>query len=381
MKSVSRTAKPPILVVDDEEMVLTVLRETLQQAHYDVVTSGDPREALEELRKQEFSVIITDQRMPGLSGLQLLAQARELRPNMTRILITAVLNLDTVIDAINKGEIFRFIVKPWLREEFLATVQNGVQRYELLCHNAHLQEATRAMNQEFAEVNDSLKKQLKFVGQQNQQLTEMNQVLEGNYSRSLDLSAGILLTFYPDLGHQARRVTELCRAMADLLELSSEDRRILESSGRLHDIGFIGVPRQIIRRWQESTESLEAAERALVEQHPILGQELASRASGLDKLGEVIRAHHERWDGTGYPDQLRGEKIPRLARLLAVAVAYASSRLPPAERLEEIKMAAGSAFDPEAVSVLFRALPLVPPSPAKEPNVRRHRAQALLLQQ
>src|SRR5436190_17378327 len=296
-----------ILIVDDEEIVMVALRETLVRAGYQVATAPNPIPALEALKNEPFSVVISDQQMPKMNDLDFLAKVKELQPEASRILITAVLSLDTVIDAINKGEIFRFIVKPWLREEFLATVQNGVQRYELLCHNAHLEESTRAMSQEFAEVNDSLKNQLKIVAQQNQRLTEMNQALEGNFSRSLDLSAGILLAFYPALGHQARRVTELCRAMADLLELSSEDRRILESSGRLHDIGFVGVPRQIIRRWQESTESLEAADRVLVEQHPILGQELANRASGLDKLGEVIRAHHERWDGTGYRDQLRGE--------------------------------------------------------------------------
>jgi len=137
----------PILVVDDEEVIASALGEILRQAKYEVVTMSQPLAALEELRKREFSVIITDQRMPGLSGLDLLAEARRVQPNATRILITGVLNLDTVIEAINQGEIFRFIVKPWLREEFLATVNNGLQRYELLCQNVRLQAATQAMNE------------------------------------------------------------------------------------------------------------------------------------------------------------------------------------------------------------------------------------------
>ena len=128
-------------------------------------------------------------------------------------------------------------------------------------------------------------------------------------------------------GNQARRVSQICKSIGEILKLSEEERRVLDSAALLHDIGLVGVPRQIIRRWQDEPESLSAAEKALIEQHPILGQELAGFTSDLVKVGEVIRAHHERFDGTGYPDQLVGENIPWLARLLAVAVTYASSPL------------------------------------------------------
>src|SRR5579862_9694171 len=126
----------PILVVDDEEVITIALGEILRQARYEVPTMSDPAAALEELKKRDFSVVISDQKMPGLSGLELLAEAKRLQPKATRILITGVLNLETVIEAINQGEIFRFIVKPWLREEFLATVRNAMQRYELLCRTS-----------------------------------------------------------------------------------------------------------------------------------------------------------------------------------------------------------------------------------------------------
>ena len=364
----SASPLPPILVVDDEEIVLAALHETLRQARYDAVTTSDPLKALEELGKREFSVIISDQRMPGLTGLELLARARQLRPDTTRILITAVLNLDTVIDAINQGEIFRFIVKPWLREEFLATVKNAVQRYELICQNSRLQAATQAMNEQLVELNRSLEQQVKLVARQNEQLGEMNQALEANFVRSLELCVHTAQTFYPSLGSQTRRVTQLCQSVASVLKLAPEERRVLESGARLYDIGLVGVPRQIIRKWQENPDSLDVAEKALIQQHPILGQELAGFGSGLNSVGEVIRAHHERFDGTGYPDELRGENIPWLARLLAVAVAYASSRFDSSDALQEVKTASGSAFDPEAVRVLLRALPLAP-LPRKEKEV------------
>lgn len=358
----------PLLIVDDEEIIVAALHETLRRAGYDSVTFSDPLAAVAELKKREFSVIITDQTMPGLSGLELLAEARKLQPFATRILITAVLSLDTVIEAINKGEIYRFIVKPWLREEFLATVQNAVQRYELICQNAHLQGATQSMNEQLVELNRSLEQQVKLVAQQNQQLGEMNTALEQNLLRSMELCVHTMQTFYPSLGNQSRRVSFLCKSIAQILKLPPADQRVLETSALLHDIGLVGVQRHIIRKWQEEKEPLSPAEKALIEQHPILGQELAAFGSGLDKVGEIIRAHHECYDGSGYPDQLVAENIPWLARLLSVAVAYASSPLPNADAAESIKLGAGSKFDPEAVRVFLRAL-AVSHVPRKEREV------------
>jgi response regulator RpfG family c-di-GMP phosphodiesterase len=351
----TRKSSDPILVVDDEQAVVSVLQDTLARVGYEAVALTNPLLALEAIKQRRFSVIVSDQRMPELPGLELLAHARRIQPNAARILITAVLDLDTVINSINKGEIFRFVVKPWLREEFLATVKNGVQRYELVCHNEHLQAATQAMNEQLVDLNRSLEQQAKLVAQKNQQLGEMNTALEHNLVHSMELCVHTMQTFYPTLGNQARRVFQLCKAVSQVLQLNPEDARALESSALLYDIGLVGVPRQIIRHWQDDPDSLSAAERSLIEQHPILGQELAAFGSKMAKVGEIIRAHHECYDGTGYPDQISIENIPWLARLLAVAVAYASCRLTDADAIEKIKTGSGSAFDPEAVQIFLRA--------------------------
>src|SRR5208283_1612604 len=150
----------PILIVDDEEIVLVALRDTLLHAGYNVVSSPHAVHALSVLKEQQFSVVITDQQMPMVSGLEFLAQVRQIQPEATRILITAVLNLSTLIDAINKGEIYRFIVKPWLREELLATVKNAVQRFELISSNARLHAATQAMNAQLTDLNRALEGQV-----------------------------------------------------------------------------------------------------------------------------------------------------------------------------------------------------------------------------
>ena len=357
MKDLDATHKPPdpVLLVDDEAAILVLLRDELEQAGYATVGVTSPLQALEQIRQRNFSVIISDQRMPELSGLEFLAQAARIQPQATRILITGVMEVGTVIEAINKGEIFRFIVKPWLREEFLAAVKNGVQRHELILQNSHLQSATQSMNEQLIELNRSLEQQVKLVAQKNLQLHDLNGALEDNLLHSMELCVHTMETFYPLLGNRARRVFQLCRSISHVLQLSGEDARVLESSALLYDIGLVGVPRQIIRRWQESPHSLSQAEKTLVEQHPILGQELIAFGSNLETVGKIIRSHHENFDGSGYPDQLSAENIPWLARLLAVAVAYVSNPYTDVEAMDQLKAGAGTTFDPEAVRIFLRA--------------------------
>ncbi|MFM1769374.1 MAG: hypothetical protein RJA22_1903 [Verrucomicrobiota bacterium] len=325
-----------ILIVDDEPVVLDALRQTLEREGYPVTTASNAPQAILFLKEQPFSVVITDNQMPMMTGLEFLGLVKQVQPDATRVLITAVLNLATVIDAINKGEIYRFVAKPWLREELLATVAGAVQRHELLCRNATLMATTLA-------VNDELKR--------------ANQALAQNLRRSIELCLRTMATFYPTLGIQARRVHELCRAMADGLHLPRDQREVLEVSAWLHDIGLMGVSRTLIRRAESGLETLSEAERALVEQHPVLGQELAEFVHDLEDVGLVIRAHHERFDGQGYPDRLRGDAIPWLARLLAVAVTYAESPEGGAAAIERVKAARGKALDPEAVKAFLACLP------------------------
>jgi response regulator RpfG family c-di-GMP phosphodiesterase len=350
-------APHPILIVDDEEIVLVALRDTLLREGYTVVASPHAIHALSVLREQPFSVIITDQQMPLVSGLEFLAQVREIQPDATRILITAVLNLSTVIDAINKGEIYRFVVKPWLREELLATVKNAVQRHELISHNKRLQATTQEMNQKLKQLNTALEEQVATVAAQNEQLQNLLRAQAENLRQSVELCVQTMQTFYPTLGNQARRTAAICAAMAQGAGLPDDQRQILEISALIHDIGLVGVPRQLIKRWEQLPNSLNAAETALVHQHPILGEELASFSHQLRPVGPTIRAHHERFDGDGYPDKLRGSEIPWLARLLAVAVANAESPLDPKAAMDMISRGSGSAFDPEAVRVFLRHAP------------------------
>lgn len=127
-----RFSPHPVLVVDDEEIVLVALRETLRLLGFQVTALADAVEALGRLRSEPFALVITDHQMPRLTGLEFLAEARQIQPRASRILITAVLNVGTVIDAINRAEICRFLLKPWQREDLLSALEAGVDRFERL---------------------------------------------------------------------------------------------------------------------------------------------------------------------------------------------------------------------------------------------------------
>jgi response regulator RpfG family c-di-GMP phosphodiesterase len=275
---------------------------------------------------------------------------KEVQPNATHILITAVLSLNTVIEAINRGEVYRFIVKPWLREELLMSIRNAALRYELLYRNSALHAQTIAMNEQLAA-------QLGQLDGRHRELQQLHQTLQKNLERSVELCAKTMETFYPLLGLRARRVFAICQAMADTLKLPDDQRRVLEICSRLYDVGLVSAQRELIRKWQETPELLTPEERSVIELHPALGQELVAFVADLQAVGITIRSHHEHFDGSGYPDKLNGDDIPWLARLLAVAVAYGDSPLDESAALEHIKIHSGSVFDPDAVRALLRCLP------------------------
>lgn len=343
-------ARPRLLVVDDEEIVLAALRETLSRAGYDVCAVPDALRGLDLLHTTAFAAIISDQQMPRVTGLDFLAQAKVLQPDASRILITAVLTLGTVIEAINTGEIYRFIVKPWLREELLATVRNAVQRHELQRRNAELQQATQACNLQLSAANQSLAEQVRLAEAQRRAQTEQ-------IRQRAEIALRALQASHPLLGCRARRTQEVCRAMAQLLALPETETVSLELAAWFHDLGLLASPHETVRRWLQQPEQLTDDERAALRLHPVASQELIATGPDLTAAAVAVRGHHEHFDGTGYPDGLAGEQIPWLARLLAVAAAFADAGETDGAVVEEIKLASGTRFDPEAVRALLRALP------------------------
>ena len=134
----ARNREHRVLIVDDEEIVLVALRETVRQLGCTVSTAPDAVQGLVLLQQHQFAVVITDHQMPQLTGLEFLAQVKMVQPDASRVLITAVLNLTTVIDAINRAEVFRFMIKPWQREDLVETLRTAVERYQAAAHKHRL---------------------------------------------------------------------------------------------------------------------------------------------------------------------------------------------------------------------------------------------------
>jgi response regulator RpfG family c-di-GMP phosphodiesterase len=347
-------AQPKILLLDDDEIILLAIKETLGKEDYDITTFSKAGEALEALKSDPYAVIVSDQRMPEMTGLEFLHESKSVQPNASRILITGVLTLNTVIDAVNKGEIYRFLAKPWIREELIATIRNAVQRYQLLEANEKLREDTLHLNDELVLANARLQQKVEELTAGKEALDRANHALRQNFEHSLELCHRLIETFHPVLGRQTKSVATICREMADASNLPDETRDVLMTSAWLHNIGMVGIPRQICSKSLKSPAGLTETERQLLRHHPIYGQTLAAFVNDLRAVGETIRAHHERFDGKGYPDGLSGQQIPEAARILSVAVGFVESNLSRDAAIEQILHESGQAFDPECVRLFLK---------------------------
>ncbi len=353
LNAMSEISTINILVVDDEEIVLLALSETLEQEDcYKVFKASTVSEALEIVKTQELSVIISDQVMSEMTGLDFLCQAREIQPHVSTILITGVLNLKTIVAAINKGEIYRFIAKPWIREELLTCIQNAVHRYELIVSNEALQKRTQ-------EQNATLEVQIKQLIEQQENLDKAHTGLQENFKQSLELCHKIISTYNPMLGKETLTVVKLCNAMMEDADLTPEEKRTLQASAWLHKIGLLGVSRSVIHKARRHPDELTENERLLIRNHPTYGETIVSMVENLTEAGKTIRAQYEHWDGTGYPDELHKEEISLPARLLAIAVHYSESSLSNERTIKEIEKLSGTQFDPECVRIFTKATHLV----------------------
>jgi response regulator RpfG family c-di-GMP phosphodiesterase len=348
-----------ILIVDDEPVVLGALKETLERERYHVVACSSPIKALSILNERQFAVIISDQRMPEMLGLDFLVESRKTHPHASRILVTAVLALPTIVEAINRGEIFRFIAKPWLREELLATVRNAIQRHDLIVHNEVLQARSQQLNAQLMSANGELEKKLHDLESERQKLDVANSELSSRYESSLELCRRILTAYDPLLGGQAKALVDFASKMSETEHFTDTERQALHSAAWLCDLGLIGISRELLRTFRASPGSLTERERGALQNHPVYSQTLASLVDPRADIGAIIRSHHEHFDGTGYPDGIAGKSIPWPARCLAVAVGYVESGLPKQAAIDQLLARSGTFYDPEAVRLFLKVSNLV----------------------
>ena len=321
-----------ILVVDDEEGSRESFRMILKENH-EILIAKDGQEGLDLLRREKPHLVILDVKLPGIDGIDVLQRIKKIRPDVPVIVVSGLGTHKTVIDALKLGA-----------TDYLAKPIDVVQVKETV---------RKALFQ--AECEASLERQTGTNG-----LPSVEQVLEATYLNTIKTLCKILVKKDPYTRAHSQQVTHYAILIGKELGLSKEELDVLEQAALLHDIGKVGIPDEILRKPGALTES----EWEIMRQHPNIGQELLEHIKVLHLEQTMVRHHHERWDGEGYPDGLKEREIPLYARILNIADSFHAmiedrpyrKALPLPVAIEELKKNSGTQFDPELVSVFLKAL-------------------------
>lgn len=311
-----------ILLVDDEINITKSLRRLLMEyEQYEILTAISGDQALEIIREEpDIGILISDQRMPGMTGVELLSKARELIPDAVRILLTGYADITASIEAINEGAVFRYLTKPWKDEDLVLAVTEAARGYWLVCENRRLNELVAKQNEELQSWNSRLKHrvldQTSRIRDKSDALAESNKQLRTSFEGTIEALAGLMETRNHSARGHSRNVAELVSAMASKLGLPEEEQKLIRSAGLLHDIGKIALPDQLLN---QVAADLSGPQLKTYQSHAVCGQAAIDMVPELRDIGVLIRHHHEYYNGNGFPDRLFAEKIPLGSRLICAA--------------------------------------------------------------
>jgi response regulator RpfG family c-di-GMP phosphodiesterase len=358
-------ATSTLLCVDDEPNVLASLQRVFRPLGCRVLTAPGGAEALALLEREPVDLVISDMRMPGMSGAVFLEQVAQRWPATRRMLLTAYADLDSTIAAINKGQIHQYIAKPWVDVQLRLAAQNAIGHKQLTEERARLIDRVEEQNEQLVKLNSGLKGEVAArTGELEQTvmfLEHAHQALRNSYDTAIKAFASLLDMRSTRLAGHAARVAELAGMLAQRLGLGGMERRDLANAALIHDLGKIGLPDALVER---PYHGLTDADRATVEGHAVAGEALLLALEPLRGAAQIIRHHHERFDGEGYPDRLAGETIPPGARVLAVANDYDAlqigtltvERLDAEQARDFIAANRGKRYDPRVVDILLALL-------------------------
>jgi response regulator RpfG family c-di-GMP phosphodiesterase len=309
-----------ILFVDDEENVLRSLKRLFMSEDYTVLTALSGPDGLAVLKEVEVPVIVSDQRMPVMTGAEFLEKSRELSPDSVRIILTGYADVEAAIGAINRGGAYRYVSKPWNDNELLLVIKDAFDKYRLVKENKYLTELT-------IQQNDELKKwstELEFYVQQhtieltnqNKELKKLNAKLKNNVSEVLGSLSGLIELRNRSMRNHSNNVALLSKSIAEEIGLTSPETETIAVGAQLHDIGKIGAPDIILIK---NIDELSSDEMAEYVKHPIRGQAAIDGIEDFRGPGILVRHHHEWYNGKGFPDGLKGENIPIGARIISIA--------------------------------------------------------------
>ncbi len=314
-----------ILIVDDEDDNLALLYRTLR-SKYDITKAHSAIEALEILKTQDFDCILSDHKMPMMDGVEFLKRVNDINPKIMKLLVTAYSDVKILIDAINYAKIYRYIKKPYTPDELLMIVDSALECYQLKMDNEKL-------------------------------ISDLKELFSGTVKAIIEaLDAKDSFT----LG-RSKRVAFYALKIVNKMALSPTEVSQIELAGLLHDIGMIGVAEEILNKTQKLTDE----EYSKIKMHVQYSVKILEDIKQLYEIVEIIKYHHEYYNGCGYPYGLKGDEIPLGSRIIAIADAFDSmvsnrayrKSKTPQEAIEVIKQGAGQQFDPDLVQIFINILP------------------------
>src|SRR5438874_674080 len=330
-----------ILVVDDEEAIREIVTSMLQNAGYTAMQAASGKQALEVLGSgEEFQLMLSDLMMAEMDGIALLDRVQDCYPDMPAIMVTAVHDISVALAAIRNGA-YDYLLKPFEREQLLAAVRRALETRRLKLENRAYQSNLESL-----------------VAARTEQLRQTMNDLERSYDITLEALGDALDLKDSETEGHSKRVTAFTIAIARAMGLAGDRIRVIARGAFLHDIGKMAIPDAILRKPGPLTEE----ERAIMREHCYRGYQMLRKIPFLTEASEIVYAHQEKFDGTGYPRQIKGEEIPLGARIFAVADtldAITSDRpyraaQPIAHAREEIARFEGTQFDPAVVRVFLQ---------------------------
>jgi len=334
-------ASDRILVVDDEEPIREIVTSMLANAGYSCKQAGSGLEALAILDSgEQFELILSDLMMAELDGIGLLERTKERYPDLPVVMVTAVHDISVALAAIRNGA-YDYLLKPFEREQLLAIVRRALENRKLKLENRAYQTNLESL-----------------VSARTEQLRQAMADLERSYDITLEALGDALDLKDAETEGHSKRVTAFTIAIARAMGLQQDAIRVIARGAFLHDIGKMAIPDAILRK----PGALTPEETEIMKEHCLKGYMILRRIPFLQEAAEIVHAHQEKYDGTGYPRGLKGDEIPMGARIFSIADtldAITSDRPYRAAQTiqaaqEEIKRWSGRQFDPKIVDVFLR---------------------------
>lgn len=372
--AVAVDARARVLAVDDECNVLAALRRSLRARGYEVVIADGGATALELMANQGFDAVISDMRMPGMNGAEFLQAARTVQPHAVRLLLTGHADVASALMAVNQGEIFRYLTKPWDDAQLAAALNEGLERERLRSERDCLLAQVEAQNTQLLSMNQLLEARVvERTAALQQALAHSDQAhreLKQGFTATMQMLCSLVEGRAGLTRGTARRIVEHVQRVGPAIGLTGSALQDAVFAAMLVDLGKLLLPERLLL---QPSSSLVGEDRRTWLAHPMHAHALLLANPALQGVAELLRSLHEHHDGHGVPDGLVGAAIPLGSRLLAVVADFEAlrtgatvpKRLDVTDALRALRSSAGKRHDP-AVVAAFEATLLAPPSAARQ---------------